>query len=81
MEMVAGETGSVDLRVQRRQSADSAACIGGQATMVSSVFWRVTSLVAGMSSRMAWIDAVHSRRPGNIVVLDMDSSVSPTYGG
>ena len=27
-----------------------------------------------------WIDAVHSRRPANTVVLDMDSSVSPTYG-
>jgi len=27
-----------------------------------------------------WIDAVHARRPANVVVLDMDSSVSPTYG-
>ena len=27
-----------------------------------------------------WIDAVHIRRPTNVVVLDMDSSVSPTYG-
>jgi hypothetical protein len=27
-----------------------------------------------------WIDAVHARRPTNVVVLDMDSSVSPTYG-
>jgi len=28
-----------------------------------------------------WIDAVHARRPTDVVVLDMDSSVSPTYGG
>jgi hypothetical protein len=27
-----------------------------------------------------WIDKVHTRRPPRIVVLDMDSSVSPTYG-
>lgn len=28
----------------------------------------------------AWIDRVHDRRPPKDVVLDMDSSVSPTYG-
>src|SRR6202049_3754826 len=27
-----------------------------------------------------WIDAVHQRRPPNMIVLDMDSSASPTYG-
>jgi len=27
-----------------------------------------------------WIDKVHKRRPPRIVVLDMDSSESPTYG-
>ena len=27
-----------------------------------------------------WIDRVHSRRPPRGIVLDMDSSVSPTYG-
>ena len=27
-----------------------------------------------------WIDAVHGRRPPRIVVLDMDSSESPTHG-
>ena len=27
-----------------------------------------------------WIDTVHRRRPSGIVVLDMDSSESPTYG-
>jgi hypothetical protein len=27
-----------------------------------------------------WIDKVHTRRPPRIIVLDMDSSASPTYG-
>ena len=27
-----------------------------------------------------WIDKVHTRRPPRVIVLDMDSSVSPTYG-
>jgi hypothetical protein len=28
-----------------------------------------------------WIDKVHQRRPPKTIVLDMDSSESPTYGG
>ena len=28
----------------------------------------------------AWIDRVHARRPPDGIVLDMDSSVSETYG-
>jgi hypothetical protein len=28
----------------------------------------------------AWIDKVHDRRPPNMIILDMDSSVSPTHG-
>jgi hypothetical protein len=27
-----------------------------------------------------WIDAVHQRRQPKVIVLDMDSSDSPTYG-
>src|ERR671932_1571501 len=27
-----------------------------------------------------WIDAVQARRPAKMIVLDMDASVSPTYG-
>jgi hypothetical protein len=34
--------------------------------------------LADLSGR--WIDRVHGRRPPNGIVLDMDSSVSPTYG-
>jgi hypothetical protein len=29
----------------------------------------------------AWIDALHRRKPLKFIVLDMDSSVSPTHGG
>ncbi len=46
-----------------------------------------TEVLTGKANRAAladlsgtWIDAVHARRPTNVVVLDMDSSVSPTYG-
>ena len=28
----------------------------------------------------AWIDKVHDRRPPKMIILDMDSSVSPTHG-
>ncbi len=28
----------------------------------------------------AWIDKVHDRRPPKVIILDMDSSVSPTHG-
>ena len=27
-----------------------------------------------------WIDSVHDRRPPKMIILDMDSSVSPTHG-
>lgn len=36
------------------------------------------SVLADMSG--AWIDTVHRRKPPKTVVLDMDSSVSPTHG-
>jgi hypothetical protein len=36
------------------------------------------SAVTDLSGR--WIDRVHARRPVKGIVLDMDSSVSPTYG-
>src|SRR5207245_6181098 len=34
--------------------------------------------LAGLPGR--WIDKVHQRRPAKTIVLDMDSSESPTYG-
>jgi len=36
------------------------------------------AVLANLSGR--WIDAVHARCPAKTIVLDMDSSVSPTYG-
>ena len=36
------------------------------------------SALAGLSGQ--WIDLVHGRRPPRGIVLDMDSSVSPTHG-
>ena len=38
------------------------------------------NLVALADLSCHWIDRVHSRRPPRGIVLDMDSSVSPTYG-
>ena len=35
-------------------------------------------VLAGMNG--AWIDKVHDRRPPKMIILDMDSSVSPTHG-
>ncbi|GAN81435.1 transposase [Acidocella aminolytica 101 = DSM 11237] len=39
-----------------------------------------TNLTALAELSGQWIDAVHAHRPTNTVVLDMDSSVSPTHG-
>ena len=36
------------------------------------------SALADLSGK--WIDRVHARRPRRAILLDMDSSVSPTYG-
>src|SRR5262250_2320115 len=36
------------------------------------------SAIADLSGQ--WIDLVHGRRPPRSIVLDMDSSVSPTHG-
>src|SRR5919199_5861828 len=36
------------------------------------------AVLADLSGR--WIDTVHARRPVTMIVLDMDSSVSPIYG-
>jgi hypothetical protein len=41
---------------------------------------RAENLAALADLTGRWIDAVHRRRPPRIIVLDMDSSQSPTYG-
>src|SRR5918997_1809695 len=59
------------------QNAASASQMGRFETEVLTQAANLNAL-ADLSGR--WIDAVHARRPVNAVVLDMDSSVSPTYG-
>jgi hypothetical protein len=39
-----------------------------------------TNLAALTDLSGCWSDRVHARRPVKIIVLDVDSSVSPTYG-
>jgi hypothetical protein len=41
---------------------------------------RPQNLAARIDLPGRWIDKVHARRPPKIIVLDMDSSESPTYG-
>src|SRR6267154_5962538 len=58
-------------------SAASASQMGRFATEWLS---RPENLAARTDLSGRWIDKVHQRRPPRIVVLDMDSSESPTYG-
>ena len=59
------------------QNAASASQMGRFETEVLTQEANLSAL-ADLSGR--WIDRVHARRPMKAVVLDMDSSVSPTYG-
>ncbi|ANY83066.1 transposase (plasmid) [Microvirga ossetica] len=59
------------------QNAASASQMGRFET---EVLVQVANLSALTDLSGRWIDAVHARRPVNGIVLDMDSSVSPTYG-
>ena len=61
--------------------------VNGQAASTSQmgrfeteVLTREANLAALADLSGQWIDTVHARRPTNVVVLDMDSSVSPTHG-
>src|SRR5918994_5307848 len=64
-------------RAVTRQAA-SASQMGRFETEVLTQKANLNAL-AELSGR--WIDAVHTRRPVKALVLDMDSSVSPTFGG
>jgi hypothetical protein len=59
------------------QNAASASQMGRFETEVLAQEENLAALT-DLSGR--WIDRVHARRPVKAVVLDMDSSVSPTYG-
>ena len=61
--------------------------VSGQAASTSQmgrfeteVLTREANLAALTDLSGQWINTVHARRPTNVVVLDMDSSVSPTHG-
>ncbi len=61
--------------------------VTGQAASTSQMGRFETEMMTGAENLAAltdlsgrWIDRVHARRPVKMIVLDMDSSVSPTYG-
>jgi len=63
------------------------AAVTGQAASTSQmgrfeteVLTRQVNITALTDLSGAWIDTVHAHRPTDVVVLDMDSSVSPTHG-
>src|SRR4051812_8861939 len=63
------------------------AAVTGQAASTSQmgrfeteVMTKAENLAALTDLSGRWIDVVHARRPVKGIVLDMDSSVSPTYG-
>src|SRR3954468_3329521 len=65
----------------------SGAAVTGQAASTSQmgrfeteVMTEAKNLAALTDLSGQWIDRVHARRPVRGIVLDMDSSVSPTYG-
>ena len=59
---------------------DQAASTSQMGRFETEVLTHKSNLTALADLSGRWIDAVHARRPSNTVVLDMDSSVSPTYG-
>src|SRR5918912_1165280 len=63
-----------------RAVAHKAASASQMGRFETEVLTRDTNLSALCDLSGHWIDAVHARRPVKMIVLDMDSSVSPTYG-
>ncbi len=63
-----------------RAVTKSAASTSQMGRFETEVLTQATNLAALMDLSGQWIDRVHARRPVNGIVLDMDSSVSPTYG-
>jgi hypothetical protein len=60
--------------------AGSAASASQMGRFETEWLTRSENLVALADLPGRWIDKVHTRRPPRIIVLDMDSSESPTYG-
>src|SRR5829696_7382737 len=63
-----------------RAVAQTAASISQMGRFETEVLTQGANLSALAELSGRWIDRVHARRPVRGIVLDMDSSVSPTYG-
>src|SRR5215203_2534347 len=63
-----------------RAVAQTAASISQMGRFETEVLTQGANLSALTDLSGRWIDRVHARRPVTGIVLDMDSSVSPTFG-
>src|SRR3954465_1206809 len=63
-----------------RAGAQTAASTSQMGRFETEVMTEAKNLAALTDLSGQWIDRVHARRPVKGIVLDMDSSVSPTYG-
>src|SRR5215203_6453569 len=63
-----------------RAVAQTAASTSQMGRFETEVMTEAKNLAALTDLSGQWIDRVHARRPVKGIVLDMDSSVSPTYG-
>jgi hypothetical protein len=59
---------------------ERAASTGQMGRFETEVMTQEANLSARSDLSGRWIDAVHARRPVKMIALDIDSSVSPTYG-
>src|SRR4051812_39867092 len=64
-----------------RAVTQNAASTSQMGRFETEVLTQAANLSALADLSGCWIDRVHARRPVRGIVLDMDSSVSPTYGG
>src|ERR687895_644214 len=63
-----------------RAATQAAACTSQMGRFETEVLTQEATLSALADLSGRWIDRVHGRRPVKGIVLDMDSSVSPTHG-
>jgi Transposase DDE domain group 1 len=67
--------------VVARRGLDRAAASSSQMGRFETEWLTTEANLAALADLSgAWIDRVHERRPQKVIVLDMDSSVSPTWG-
>jgi hypothetical protein len=66
--------------VDRRGLAGAAASISQMGRFETAWLTHETNLTALSDLAGSWIDRVHARKPPKMIILDMDSSESPTHG-